>query len=469
MKRILALTLGICFCLAGAAWPLSVTVSKPAGGGTYTTVQAGINAAGLMGTVTILDSTTYTEDLVITLAQAYVTIQANVGQTPVIEAANAVNRYGGLGIVSPADRFGIAVQAPCTFIGLRIKNSSPQVNQHATMGPLAASAIIVNSPDVALRNCKIIGPGVPSIPGGDWVGCLVVALSATPASASLERCEVYGAEYGVVPSTFQAAMPGLPDSLVRMTTCSIHNCLEAGYQSDAGNTTLINSQFYSNQGTGVEIGGGPALLKGCDITDNQGPGLDLDWDSGYNAGRTNWPQVRATDCVIARNGTGARGVEIDDGLLTIDHSILSQNGGGGILMQNGSPTTGTLNMDFCDIYAPGKTCVGFDGPGSSRTVASIKNSILYGNNGVMCQSPHRANACFSDVWVLAGGTSFQSTSTSNTVTIEPRYNAPLSGTRIGFAYYNTDLNVGVGGSEIGSQGHSGHPEVAGSRRWARYP
>ncbi len=52
---------------------------------------AGVGAAGALGTVTILDSQTYTEDLTIQApANAYVTIQAATGQSPTIEAANAV-------------------------------------------------------------------------------------------------------------------------------------------------------------------------------------------------------------------------------------------------------------------------------------------------------------------------------------------------------------------------------------------
>ncbi|MCX8036870.1 MAG: right-handed parallel beta-helix repeat-containing protein [Candidatus Sumerlaeia bacterium] len=465
MRRTLIMTMALCSMGTVAVWSASVTVSKPGNGGTYTTVQAGVVAAGAGGTVTILDSAVYTEDVTIQMAQAGLTIQAAAGQTPTIEAANAVNRYGAIGVTSPADRFGIAVMAPCTFAGLKIRNTSPQVNQLGA-NPLVASAVFVNSPNVAFQNCEISGPGTASVPGGDWVAVLVVALSATPSSASLVNCEVHHAEYGVVPSTFQANVPGLPDSLVRMTGCYIHDCLESGYQADAGNTTLLNCRITSNTGSGVEIGGGSAYLQGCDITNNRQDGLALDWDSGFNAGRTNYPVAFVKDCLLFKNGTGERNVNHDDGLLTLDHCIISQGNNGGILLRNASPADANLNINFCDIYAPGKTCITFEGAGANLARASIRNSILVGDNGVNCQAAHRANVCFSDVVVPSTGTAFQNTLTSNTVEMDPLYDDPTAAVRSGFLYHNDYLNVGEGGALIGSQGR--WKAAADRRRWQIY-
>jgi len=466
MRKFFAVYALLMLGFVGIAHPADVTVSKPGGGGTYNTVQAGIDAAGAGGTVTILDSETYVEDVVIVSPNHDgVTVQAASGQRPTIEAANTSNRYSAIGIQDPADHFGIAAMAPCTFIGINIKNPSPDVNVHSTFGPLTASAIFINSPGVVLRDCQIIGPGA-SPPDGDWVACLLVSLTSTPASATLENCEVYDADYGVVPSTFQIAFPGLPDAEVTLQNCYIHDTYACGFQSDAGDSTLIHCTISNNEGTGVEAGGGTMRLISCDIVDNGDEGLNIDWDSTFNAGRTNYPEVIATDCLIVRNGSGEPNVRIGEYSLTIEYSIISQGDQGGVFMRSDDPGDAILNMDFCDIFAPGGTCVDFEGAGAMHAVAAITNSILVGDNGVMCNPSHQASVSYCDVFVT--GTAFQDTATSNNVSIEPIYVLPYGGKRNGFLYYNDNLAVGEGGAEIGSQGRYIPSKPLSARAWNLY-
>jgi len=463
MRKILV-WLGIVFVgLVSVTWPVSVTVSKPGGGGTYATVQEGINAAGANGTVTILDSQTYIEDVTIASAQAGVMVTAAAGQRPTIQAVNGVNRpvYAGIGIVSPSDHFGISVQGSCTLEGLNISNLDPTCNTHATLGVLSAAAVIIHVPGVTVRDCHIFGPGA-GFGAGDWTACLVVAFSPIPAAAQLENCEIYGAEYGVVDETFSNAMPTWADSFLTLTACDIHNNTAAGLTVDAGVTTVTRCLIHDNPGTGVSGGGGKTVLVGCDILNNN-TGMSLSWNSDF-ARQNDWPNVTARDCMIFHNGTTNRNIQIDDGLLTLDHSIISQGGRGGILLQHDNPADAILDMNFCDIFAPGQTCVEFEGPGAKQAFASIRNSILYGNNGVLCDPAHRAGVGFSSVFVT-GGTAFQNTVTSNTVAIEPRYINSSSSVRGDFCYLNDDLNVGEGGAQIGSQGRYQPTDV---RRWMGY-
>jgi hypothetical protein len=452
--------------LVGAAWPATVTVSKPGGGGTYTAVQAGINAAGANGTVTILDSQTYIEDVTIGPTQSNILIQAAAGQHPTIEAANAVNRYASFGFDSPADHWGLAVQAPCTLVGLKIKNPSPQVSHHATLGVGLASAVFIHGSGVVLRNCQIIGPGVPAVPGGELEGCMVMAFSTTPSSVSLENCEIYSTEVAVNLATGRVLVAGAADCRLRMTNCYLHDCLGDVCLMSAGTLTAANCRFLNNA-KGMEIGGGTALLTGCDFVDNVEWGLGLYW-CGENVGRTNYPQVTATNCLFARNGASQSAIEIETGFLTLDHSIVSSSGDSCISMGYGTIKASGLNVESCDIFGPGTTCVSFDTTAGIHSSVSIKNSILYGHDGVLSLPPFRTNVCYSSVSVQPGGTRFQNTLTSypsNNVEIPPQYVSPNAGTRSGFRYHNGNLNVGEGGRDIGSQGRA---PAAVFRRWTSY-
>jgi len=460
MRRIFAGLVVLCFGFVSVVWSASVTVAKPPVVANFTTVQAGLVAAGNGGTVTILDSSVYVED--VTITQLGVTITVAPGQRPTIRAANAINRYGAIGITSN-DHFGLSVMGPCLLNGLNIENNDSTVNTHATFGPLAASAIIIHSPLVTLQNCKIFGPGGP-FGAGDWVACLVVGLQAgpppVPAAATLQNCEVYGAEYGAVDETFQVANPALPDSFLTLINCDIHDNTASGLQIDAGVTTATGCTIHNNN-TGVGAGGGRLFLIGCDIKDSNSQGMDIDFNSSFaRAGDS--CRVKVTNSLLYANGSTQSSIDLRDGTLNIDHSIISLGGDGGIWLSGDDPTNAFLNMDFCDVFAPGKSCIHFDTTATSPAYASIKNSVLMGANGVMCQTGHRANIYNSDVFVT--GTAFQNTLTSNTAALDPYYVRPYVAARDGFHYYR-DLSVGESGQYVGSQGRWG---AAAHRSWSLY-
>jgi hypothetical protein len=265
-----------------------------------------------------------------------------------------------------------------------------------------------------------------------------------------------------------AGIPGAADSFLTLTDCAVHHSVGeyGGVVAAAGVTELVDCEIHSNAHEGVWVGGGRAILRGCDIVDNGRAGLVLGWFPGSNVGRTNYPEVTATDCLIARNGS--YNVRVQDGSLTVDRSIIAQStGSGGVWMGNQQYDAAVLNMDFCDIYESLKTCVSFASPGARGATAAITNSILVGQDGVMCNADPSmtASVSYSSVWVT--GTAFQDVATSNNVTIEPLYYSPNADAREGFYYENTNLNIGLGGEEIGSRGSLVRTAVP--RLWTLYP
>jgi len=487
MKRILALTLGICFCLGGAAWATMVTVSKT-GPSSFTTIQAGIGGAGVAGTVTVLDSSTYVEDVTIKMAAAGVTIRAAPGQRPTIRALNhrtdAIYLALGIGAdpTKPYDHMGVSVQAPCALVGLNIENTSTTTNFTPAFGGgtyLTACAIAIHSPSVLVLDCRMSGPtgGFPS--GGDWATALVIAWGGTAANATFEGCTITGGEYGLINETFGRSIPSFTTSTLAASNCTISSATTSNVTLDAGYAMLTTCTIRNGQSNGVSCGGGRASLVGCDIVDNANCGLELDYNDSF-ALTGDQPIVTATDCLIARNrGSGQDGnVRIGDGRLTLTRCIIAlpQNTQAIFMDDNnpGSPelpTSCTLDMNFCDIYSPGHDCFSFDLDVMQHPIrVAVKNTIMVGRNGLLMRNPS-FNPCsirYSDLFVTDTATS--GVTTSNNVTIAPQYLLDYypswSGRRDGYFYYNENLNVGEAGAFIGSRGL--YPGPAATRRWARY-
>lgn len=476
MRQALVLVGVFVVAFTSLAQSADVQVSKT---GAIQTVTAGLAAAGAGGTVTIVDSATYVED--VTITQIGVTVQAATGQQPTIEAENVVNRYAAAGCVTN-DHFGVSVQAPCTLIGLAIANPSAAVNRVVIPGvfddELAASAIIVNSPNVTLRDCHIIGP-TTGFGGGLWSTCLLVDLSGIPASLSLENCEIEGGQYGLVNQTFGEYIPGPADSSLTANGCSVHHTTAGGVESDAGVLTLTDCIIRDNENHGVIVGGGSATLTTCDIRDNGGSGLALEFNADF-AHPGDWARVTASDCLIIRNGPGDGqdfGVRVYTGRLDIDHSIIALgNDRGGVFLDDNDPAVAAINMDFCDIYVPGQDCFAFGQDVFQQpVVASVKNTIMVGRNGMLNPNAgfNDCNICFSDLWIT--GTAVQDVATSNNVTIDPVYRLPTfpqrdpaTGKIPGFQYFNSNLNVGEGAANIGSQGQYIPDKPLRGRSWFRY-
>jgi hypothetical protein len=463
MNRRFACTLLLSFSLVSLGHAVDRTVSKPGGGGTYLTIMAAVTAANPSDTITILDSGVYVEDLLIN--KNFLTIQAAAGVRPTVQAANLVNRYPGLGITSASDHAGVAVVAPCTFIGLIITNPDPTTSQQGA-DDFAAMSMMINSPLVILRDCWILGP-TAGLAGGDWANLLVIALSPTPAGLTAENCIIQGGEYGAVCETFANYLPGLPTSTLVLRDCLVSSTTQSGIQVDAGETTAVHCLIRDNQGMGVGGGGGKINLVSCDISYNGDMGLELDWNSSF-AAAGDYCRVTANDCLFRSNGSGEHQIHIRDGSLTIRRSILLQGDSGGVYLHNDDPGPASINMDFCDIYDPTKPCIEFEATGGFASTGTITNSILVGTDGVIGgDATHKATISYSDV--QASGVRFSANMTeSNNVNITPLYMLPYGGQRDGFRYTNTNLNVGQGGQQIGSQGRYIPPQPLRARGWHLY-
>jgi len=477
MRTTLVFVAIACVCLLGVSWSADVTVGT---GGTYPTVQAGINAAGAGGTVTILDSQTYVEDVTIKAAQAGVTVQAAAGQRPTIRAANtrSDSLYSGAPLViPPPDRFGLSVQASCTLIGLDIENLSQTANHSNSFNAdFTACAMVVHAPNVVARNCRFRAPtSFSTSPSGDLVAVLVIAFGSTPASLTLENCEIVGSEYGLINETFGRYIPSYTTSTVNASNCLFTSSTSTNVLIDAGVTNLTTCTLANSQGDGIECRGDVTTLVGCNIVNNASVGLHLNYSDDF-ALLHHFARVSATNCLIARNrGGGQDGdIRLADGRLTLDHCIIGepQNTCAIFLDDNIDnppevPSPCVLNMDFCDVYAPGHDCFSWDMDVNEHPITiTIKNSILIGANGLVNTNPgaHPMSVSYSSLFVT--GVATQGVTTSNNVTIDPMYVNPGL-TRSGFKYLANNLNVGEGGAEIGSQGrYRGTPLDV--RRWNLY-
>jgi hypothetical protein len=138
---------------------------------------------------------------------------------------------------------------------------------------------------------------------------------------------------------------------------------------------------------------------------------------------------------------------------------------------NNAASPCVLNLDFCDIYAPGQDCFGFDLDVMEHPIQiDVKNSILVGENGLLMENP-TFNPCsitYSDLFVTNTATS--NVTVANNVTIQPQYLSPGGTSRPGYRYLNDNLSVGEGGAEIGSQGRYVPPDPLGiqMRIWSLY-
>lgn len=134
-------TLKVLFVLLlfpGLAFAASVTVDKD-GGQDYTTIQAGVNAAGSGGVVTIYEGATpYYEDVDVASLGA-ITLQAATGETPIIDGQNS-RAYG----------IKITGSNGFTIDGLTIRN-------HTLSGSVYGQIDIYTSSNGTIKNCDISG------------------------------------------------------------------------------------------------------------------------------------------------------------------------------------------------------------------------------------------------------------------------------------------------------------------------
>lgn len=459
MRNVFAAIGLLSLLLCGTAQPASVTVAQ-GGGGDHTTVQAGIDAAGAGGTVTILDSATYVEDIVVTPTVAGITIQAATGQSPTIRAANTrlEDTYAALAI-TPPDRFGASIWAPCTIQGITFENLDVTANTSLAFGTLTACALAIHAPDVVVRDCTMCGP-TTGFGDGDWSTCLIVPWGPTPATAQFDNCTFIGGEYGLVNETFGRHIPGWVTGEIIAVGCEMTSSTTNNVVSDAGVTNLMGCVMHSGQGNGISVGGGTVYLDGCDIVNNAGIGLQIEFNDSF-ALPGDFAVVTATDCYIAGNqGTGHNAnIQLQEGTLTIDHSIIANgpNTAAIFIDDNVNAETASapceLHMDFCDIYAPGQDCVLFDQDVNEHPITvDIKNSILDGQNGIINQNPgiHPMSVSYSSVVAVA--TALSGVTETANVAIPALYVDTANGIRTGFQYTNSNLNVGEAGAWIGSQG-----------------
>jgi len=494
MRKTAALFSILCIGMASAAWSLNATVKKD-GTGDVTTVQDGLNLVASggqpMGTVTILDSATYDEDLTIMVTvHDGITLKAAPGERPRIRAANTAHRWDFL--VAPGtmiDYMGIMVATHCTIEGIDIQQAALVPNLLGFSAALTVESLpgAVNT-QCTVRNCRLWGPGVD-------VGTVVSAVhlswgTDTHPETTYEGCDFSTAVYCLVNVNFGPPAFGLGllpvytvfgDPITTMTDCVIQNNVADGADCMAGEMYFDNCVFRYNGEDGVEIGGGTCYFTGCDFTDNDECGLLLEFAEGdYNLGRANFPVAIATDCLFARNlGGGQDGsLRIDEGMAAMSRSIISQPVNTWSIFMDDNvdvgpiptpPSPCTLVMDFCDIFGPTQNAIGFGTDVKEHDIpTTITNSVIVAVDGWVNPDSSFISGHVENCVLWCSGIPTSGVTVVNCETTkEPIYLLPYGGTRDGFYYLNTDLNIGMGGQDVGSQGHFEIGPMR-ARHWALY-
>jgi hypothetical protein len=88
-------------------------------------------------------------------------------------------------------------------------------------------------------------------------------------------------------------------------------------------------------------------------------------------------------------------------------------------------------------------------------------------NGIINANPGTHPMSVSNSSVVATATALQGVTEAANVDIAPNYLSPVGTARNGYQYYNTNLDVGVGGADIGSQGPWTVPSLR-ANQWFLY-
>lgn len=421
---------------SGGLYAAVLTVKKDGSGGARTTVNAALAAAQTGDIIEIADSQDYLED--VTIVTPGITLRAAAGQTPMIVAANEMERFAAIGVPG-VDYAGLVVQAPNVVIeGVTLYNPTQELNAV----PIS-SVVLVAAPWVTIHNCKVMGPG--SATSGDHLGVLAVTLSSTPAGVAVSQCVFTDCPYGTVTTTFN---PAFPAAEMTVEDCTFNGNL-VGVQTHDGKTTVKNCLIQDSTAQGVQVGGGQVILDNCRIVNSADKGINIDYDPNYNGIA---PDVTVTNCRFEDSKTAH--IYIMDGKVQARGCVMTYSLGRDILIGGNGDFDVQVKVDHCDLYQAALSAVLWQNPGHAIT-ATFTNCIVTGADGFVNESffDDRDIQAFvvdhCDIFVTNPDYALVNVTGKDNLFVDPQYADTTS-----FELKPTSplLKAGTGGSAMGSHG-----------------
>lgn len=446
------------------AYSATLTV-KQDGTGDHDTLQAAINAAA-EGDIIIVSDGTYEEDVSIgnlnvpAARKDNLTIMAeNPGQVR-IRAVNQVTRLGGLTAAGfdagPIDYFGfIAHGANITLEGLVIQQPDATNNAIGTN-----AALVVNGPDITVRNCTIEGPGAEV--EGDVLGIVVVDLNVAgllqgaPTIATdtiIEDCLFLNNKFAFAVADFIGV--GVKP-VVTINNCEFIGS-DTGVEVDDGIITVSNSTFRDGL-RGIHISDDEATITNCIIENNSEHGFEIDAQDSEDDDPLDVPKVVVDNCIVRKNGTeeGHYGINMELGNLTLTNSVIAGSSGYNIFFEGEAGRETRVSVDHSDIYRSGIGTAVFAQEAAGDIITfTIKNSNVVDETGIVNNTIGLGDFTVEFCNVFTTGEQFvgEFLATTDILNVDPMYSDAANG-NFGLLSGSPVLSAGEGGTYIGAIGEA---------------
>ncbi|MDX9754807.1 MAG: right-handed parallel beta-helix repeat-containing protein [bacterium] len=417
---------------------------KQDGSGNYQTIQAALNAAQPGDTITVYAGN-YKEDLSIgnvnmpPLKKDNLTLQAAEGAEVVVEAANGVSRVQALAAAGadfgPIDYFGFFINGDNTVIdGIKFVQKTEGRNALNI-----ATAVIVISSHVIIRNCEIEGPGTSV--EGDCVGVVispfdVISLqqgkSALAQDFRIENTRFHDVPYGFATANIplELGLP-VPSPDTHLVNCDFYDNA-TGIEMDDGEIIAENCHFYNN-GEGVSISDDKATLRNCLIENNLETGINVDDSSIEDDEPAGSPIIAIEHCMILNNGEEANhhGLRMEHGTFTVTNTVIAGSSGFNIYFEPPSSRTITISLDHCDLYRS-DTGIAVSSPDEPSNFINLTmtNSIITDDSGVFNAFPALQGTFDTNNFFVTVDPFFPDDMdliVTNLLNVDPQYTDPANG------------------------------------------